>query len=84
MVGRSWDVLADGVVAVCALVEGQKAEKESGRALGGGGATMLPMNCRLVVAQRHDRLATQWDGVGENVEMGEMACQLEVGVGNIA
>jgi hypothetical protein len=84
MVGRSGDVLADGVVAVSALVEGQKAEKEGSGSLGGGGATMLPVNGRLIVAERHDGLAAQWDCVGENVEVGQMSRQLEVGVGNIA
>ncbi|MFN9913412.1 MAG: hypothetical protein ACK53L_12550, partial [Pirellulaceae bacterium] len=84
MVGWSWNVLADGMVAVSALVEGQEAEKESSGALGGGGATMLPVDRGLVVAQRYYRLAAQWDGVGKDVEMCQVSREFQLGVVEIA
>ena len=83
MVGRAGNVLTGRVVAMVTLVEGQQTEEEGGGPLGRGGTPVLPMDGRLVVAQRNDGLPPQVGVVRKHVEVGQVPRQLQVGVGNI-
>jgi len=67
LVGWSRYALADGVVRVVPLVEGQEPEEERFRPSGGGGTAMLPMDGGLIIAEGNDGLTSKRTDVGEYV-----------------
>ncbi len=64
--------MADRVVAMCTLVEGQEAEEESRGAVGRRGTAVLPMNGGLVVAECHYGVTSKGQDVGEHLHVSHM------------
>ena len=82
MVGWSWDVLADGVVAVGPLMQGKQTQEVGSGVVGGRRATMLPVDSGLVVTKSYNCVAPGGVEVGQQVQVGNMPCQLQMRVGD--
>jgi hypothetical protein len=81
-IDRTGHVVMLGDIAVEALVQGLETQEVCSRTCPGVGAFALPGDCRDVVVHIVDGVLPDVSSMGQDIVLGNSACQFEVTVGN--
>ena len=81
-VGGARDVVVLGQVSVVPLVEGCQAQEIGSGASGGSGALTMPIQSGCVVREVVDGLLPDVSSLGQDIQLGNGAGQLQVTVGD--